>query len=141
MSNAGIKVTNNQILIRKVTVIFLLFSGIWVGAATSFFEISLVFSVLAGIISSNLLENEFVPYSVILILVFQNLLIGTGSHLTGNLSGLTYLTQVPMVFVWTINLCLKKVDKLSKVDISFIVLMIFSLSSLAFGRGPIQAII
>ncbi|CAD0124090.1 hypothetical protein [Streptococcus thermophilus] len=141
MSNTGIKVTNNQILIRKVTVIFLLFSGIWVGAATSFFEISLVFSVLAGIISSNLLENEFVPYSVILILVFQNLLIGTGSHLTGNLSGLTYLTQVPMVFVWTINLCLKKVDKLSKVDISFIVLMIFSLSSLAFGRGPIQAII
>ena len=30
LSNTGIKVANNQILIRKVTVIFLLFSGIWI---------------------------------------------------------------------------------------------------------------
>ena len=141
MKKNDICVDSSQYFTYKIIIIMFLFSSILIGSATGWGWISLIFGIFAGIIAVKLQNSHFVPFSVILVLIFQNFLLGIGAHLGGNINNLTILTQIPTVYIWVVNLMLKRKWKLSQVDKSFLLLIFAIVFSLILGHGPIQSIL
>lgn len=106
------------------------------------FWIALFFAIVSGYYISTLkIRRELILYSIILILVFQNFIIGVGAHLASNTTGLSYLTQVPLFFVVGIFLGsgLKNIEY-ERSMLYFILLLVFIVISLLIGRGTFNSI-
>lgn len=131
--------------IKYILSILILFLSLFYSSMTGYFFISLLMYFFVGVYLNSLREKrELVLYSIILVLVFQNFLIGIGSHLSSNLNGLSYLTQSPLFFVLGIfvsELILKKGSrKLDSTDFLFLILIVIVAISFLFGHGPFNSI-
>jgi hypothetical protein len=88
---------NSGIPIKYIISLLMLFVSFFYSAMSGLFWIALFFAIVSGYYISTLrIRRELILYSIILILVFQNFIIGVGAHLASNATGLSYLTQVPL---------------------------------------------
>ena len=133
---------NSGIPIKYIISLLMLFVSFFYSAMSGLFWIALFFAIVSGYYISTLrIRRELILYSIILILVFQNFIIGVGAHLASNATGLSYLTQVPLFFVVGIFLGsdLKNIEY-ERSMFYFILLLIFIAVSLLIGRGTFNAI-
>lgn len=120
----------------------MLFISFFYSAMSGLFWIALFFAIVSGYYISTLkIRRELILYSIILVLVFQNFVIGVGAHIASNTTGLSYLTQVPLFFVVGIFLG----SGLSNIEyersmLYFILLLVFIAVSLLIGRGTFNSI-
>ncbi len=120
----------------------MLFISFFYSAMSGLFWIALFFAIVSGYYISTLkIRRELILYSIILVLVFQNFVIGVGAHIASNTTGLSYLTQVPLFFVVGIFLGsgLKNIEY-ERSMLYFILLLVFTAVSLLVGRGTFNAI-
>lgn len=120
----------------------MLFISFFYSAMSGLFWIALFFAIVSGYYISTLkIRRELILYSIILVLVFQNFIIGVGAHLASNTTGLSYLTQVPLFFVVGIFLGsgLKNIEY-ERSMLYFILLLVFIVISLLIGRGTFNSI-
>ncbi|AKS51555.1 hypothetical protein [Companilactobacillus pabuli] len=133
---------NSGIPIKYIISLLMLFVSFFYSAMSGLFWIALFFAIVSGYYISTLrIRRELILYSIILILVFQNFIIGVGAHLASNATGLSYLTQVPLFFVVGIFLGsgLKNIEY-ERSMLYFILLLIFIAFSLFIGRGTFNSI-
>lgn len=119
-----------------------MFLGALFGAELVFVGVSLVISLLFAALGPK--EKAGAPMLLVTLLAVQNLMIGVGAHLSGNMSGnLSYLTQIPFVAVVVLfcslareHLNLPMVDRLNK---WFVPLAVWSLLMCMVGGGSLAA--
>lgn len=133
---------NSEIPIKYIISLLTLFISFFYSVMSGLFWIALFFAIVSGYYISTLkIRRELILYSIILVLVFQNFVIGVGAHIASNTTGLSYLTQVPLFFVVGIFLG----SGLSNIEyersmLYFILLLVFIAVSLLIGRGTFNSI-
>lgn len=140
---------------KRIDKVSLLFFAIYIcvffGSFNKIFTFVSIFIdfLLAILIANNAVKekNKNVCIQLILLLCFQNFLIGTGAHLSKNSDeSLKFLTQVPFLVSLVIWFFFKVKDyksnkKISKEEKYFLLLIVFIILSMVQNRGNIQSIL
>jgi len=129
--------------VKYIVALLTTFTATFLAATTGGFPVAWLVAVVAGWSLNQLRQQrELILLAIVVLLVFQNFLIGVGAHLAGNDQGLTFLTQVPLLF--TAGLFVGgplKTIRWDWVTRLFLGLLGIALGSLAFGHGSLGAII
>lgn len=90
-------------LIVGILILLSLFVGAFANLEITFLVITAVLSVFLFLATKN--NTIFIPKFLLILLVFQNFLIGVGAHLGKNESeNLQYLTQVPTILIYILGI-------------------------------------
>lgn len=132
---------------RTMILFFCILIFIFLGALSEYLIfIALILSALFAVIIGNQDKSAYIPLGIMYLLVFQNLCIGIGAHISSNTSELLkFLTQIPFMVIFIIWLVsqikYKQILNLDKTRKMFIFLIVCIGFSFLTGRGSILSIL
>ncbi|WP_341780019.1 hypothetical protein [Levilactobacillus sp. HBUAS70063] len=137
------KAQSNGVPLRFIISILATVTAFLFSAVSGMFIVAWLTALFAGYYISKLRkQQELILYSIILILVLQNLIIGIGAHVSGNTNGLTFLTQVPLIFTLGVFFGEGILNiEFDSVTVPFVLLLLVAVGSMAFGHGSAGSIL
>lgn len=111
--------------------VIVVFSTFAISAMTGFYYLAIIGAMFSALLITDIeVYKEFIAFTILLLISFQNFIIGYFGHIGEQFQNLTYLTQIPFIFlVFTyIFLILKRKLKFSKLTIT----ILFIICSIAF---------
>lgn len=122
-----------------VTILMMIFAAM-TNAAT--YLMLVIISVMFFYVNWNSVNGNdiLIPKMAISLLLFQNFAIGIGAHMTGNFSsGLSWLTQIPTIFIAMAYLSIVLKKHIHKSELVFFIYLLFCLVFFFMGNGGVVA--